>query len=89
MVKGKIPNIINLATNASLNTKTSDVKGEISNMTKPASTTAITAFENEIPNISDLVKKTDYNTKIIEIENKITDQDFDKCTTNQDFDKLT
>ena len=28
-------------------------------------------------------KKTDYNTKLIEIKNKITDQDHDKCTTNQ------
>ena len=34
-------------------------------------------------------KKTDYNTKLIEIKNKITDQDHDKCTTNQEFNKLT
>ena len=68
-IEDKIPDITNLATNASLNTKINEVKGEIPNITNLASTTALTAVENKITNVSDLVKKTDYNTKINEIEN--------------------
>ena len=38
---------------------------------------------------SNLVKKADYDTKIGEIENEILDQDHDKSTTTQEFNKLT
>ena len=70
----------NLDTDASLNAKTDEVKGEIPNITNLATTTTttLTAVENKIPNISNLVKKTDYNTKISETQNKITDHDHDK-----------
>ena len=62
----------------------------MSNITKSATTTAVTAVENKIPNVSNLVNKTDYNTKISEIENKITtDHDHDKYITTQVFNKLT
>ena len=70
----------NLDTDASLNAKTDEVKGEIPNITNLATTTTttLTAVENKIPNISNLVKKTDYNTKISETQNKITEHDHDK-----------
>ena len=40
--------ITNLATTAALNAKINEVKGEIPNITKLASTTALTAVENKI-----------------------------------------
>ena len=62
----------------------------MSNINNLATTTALTAVENEIPNVSNLVKKTDYNTKISETENKIgTDYDHDKYIITQEFNKLT
>ena len=46
-VKGEIPNITNLATNASPNPKINEVKGEIPIITNLATTTtALTAVEN-------------------------------------------
>ena len=80
-IERKIPDITNLATNASLNAKINEGKSEILNITDLASTIALTAVENKIPNISNLVKKAGYNTKISEIENKITDHDHDKYIT--------
>ena len=68
----KIPDITNLATDASVNVKINEAKGEITNITNLATTTALTAVENKIPNVSNLVHKIDYNTKINETENKIT-----------------
>ena len=38
---------------------------------------------------SNLAKKTDFNTKINEVEKKITDYDYDKYITTQEFNKLT
>ena len=40
-----------------------EIKGEISNITNWAATTALTAAENKIPNVSNFLKKTDYNLK--------------------------
>ena len=88
-IEDKIPDITNLATNASLNTKINEVKGEISNITNLATTSALTAVENKIPSVSNLVKKTDYNTKINEIEKKITDHNHDKYITTPEFNKFT
>ena len=86
----KIPDITNVDTNTSFNTKINEVKKESPNITNLATTTALTVVENKIPNISNLVKKTGYNTKITEIENKIaTDHDHDKYITTQEFNKLT
>ena len=45
-VKGEIPNITNLATNASPNLKINEVKGEIPIITNLATTTALTAVKN-------------------------------------------
>ena len=90
IIEDKIPDIINLDTNASFKAKTNEVKGEIPNITNLATTTALTAVENKIPNVSNLGKKSDCNIKIIEIENKIAiDHDYDKYGTAQEFNKLT
>ena len=47
-----------------------EVKGEIPSITNLATSSALTAVENQIPCVSNLVKKADYNTKINEIEKK-------------------
>ena len=81
-IEDKIPDITNLATNASRNTKINKIKAVIPNIANLATTTALTAVENKITIVSNLVKKkTDYNTKISEIENKTTDHDHDKHIT--------
>ena len=54
----------NLGTNASLNAKINEVKGELPNITNLATTTTLTAVKNKIPNVSNLVKKPDYNCEI-------------------------
>ena len=56
-IENKIPDITNLAANASLNIKINEVKGEISNITNLATTSALTAVENKISNFSNLAKK--------------------------------
>ena len=55
-IEDKIPDITNLATNASLNAKTNKVKGETPSITNLATTTALTAAENKISNVSCLIK---------------------------------
>ena len=55
-VKNKIPSIINLPTNDSVNAKTNEVKGEIPGITNLATTAAFTSAEYKIPHFSDLVK---------------------------------
>ena len=60
-----------MATKASLNTKTNEIKGEIPNITNLTTTSALNAAENKTPSVSNLVKKNDYNTKITEIEKKL------------------
>ena len=73
-------------TNASLNAKINEVKGEIPNISNLATSTAFTTVENKTPNVSNLVKKPDYNVKIREIENKIaTDNYHGKYITTQEF----
>ena len=67
----KIPSITNLDTNAALNVKINEVKGEITTMANKG-TTALIAVENEIPNVSNLVKHIDYNTKTSAIEIRLS-----------------
>ena len=57
-IENTIPDITNLVTNASLNAKISEVKGEIPNITNLATTSALTATENKIPSVSNVIKKT-------------------------------
>ena len=88
-IEDKIPDITNVATNASLNAKINEVKSEIPNLTNLATTSALTAVENKITSVTNLVKKTDYNTEISEIEKKITDPNQDKYITIPEFNKFT
>ena len=81
--------ITNLGTNASLNAKINEVKGEIPSITNLATTIALTVVVNKIPIVSNLVKKTEYNTKINEIEKKVADHNHDKCITTPEFNKFT
>ena len=62
-IEEKIPDITNLATNTTLNTKINEVKSEIPKITDLATTAALTAVEDKMPNVSDLVKKTKYDAK--------------------------
>ena len=55
-IEDKIPDITNLATNASFNAKINEVKGEISSITNLGTTSALTIAENKIPNVSNLIK---------------------------------
>ena len=83
IIEDKIPDITNLATNASLNAKINEVKDEITGITNLATTAALTTVEIKIPNISNLVKKADYDAKISEMENKyFTTSDYRKFTSN-------
>ena len=51
-IEDKIPHITNLATNASLNAKIIEVKGEITNITNLAATSALTDVENKMPDVT-------------------------------------
>ena len=55
------------------NSKVSEVEGKIPIISGLATTSALTAVENEIPDVSSWVKKTDFNTKVTETEGKIPD----------------
>ena len=71
-IEDKIPDITNLATNASLNAKINEVKGEIPNITNFATTTtttALTVVKNKIPNISKLVKTI--TQKLMQLKRKL------------------
>ena len=54
-----------------------------------ATTSALSAVENEICSVSNFVKKTDYAAKVNEIEKKFTDRTYDKYITTPEFKKLT
>ena len=51
--------LTNLGTNASLNAKINEARGEIPNITNLATTSAFNDAENKIPSVSNLIKKTD------------------------------
>ena len=61
-IEDKIPNITNLAINASLNAKINEVKGEIPNITNLATNVSLNAKINyvkgEMPNITNLATTT-------------------------------
>ena len=65
----EILDITNLASNASLNAKVNEVKGEIPSIANLTTTSALANDENRIPNVSDLVKRVDCDAKISEMEN--------------------
>ena len=53
------------------NTKITEIKGKIRDISTLATKTALTTVENKTSSVNDLVKKVDYNTKVTEIENKL------------------
>ena len=65
-IEDKITDVANLETKTTPNAKINEIKGEIPNITKLATT----ILENKTPNITNF-KKTDYNTTISETEQKI------------------
>ena len=73
-----MPSILNFATNASLNAKISDVKGETPTITNLATSSALTGGKNKIPTVNKLNKKTEYKAKINEIGIKITNHNLNK-----------
>ena len=54
-----------------------------------ATTSSLTAVENNVLTVSNLFKKTDYNVTITENENKIANYDHDKYISTREFNKLT
>ena len=71
-VKGEMPSITNLATNAVLNAKINLIKGEIPNITNLATTSALTAVENKMPKASNLVKKKlTITEKLVKLKRKL------------------
>ena len=54
-IEGRIPDITNIATNASLNAKINEVKGEMPNIFNLATISAPTTVEKKIPSVSNLV----------------------------------
>ena len=70
-IEDKIPNITNLATNATLNAKINEVEDEIRTIINLATTAALTTVENKTPNACDLVRIADYDTTDIVFLHKL------------------
>ena len=93
-IEDKIPDITNLATNATPNAKINEVKNEILNITNFATTTALNAklnqFKNKIPNITNLATTTTTTTTtttaLTAVVNKILGHS--NYITNPEFNKL-
>ena len=68
LLEDKIPDITNLATNASFSAEINEVKGETFNITNSATNTALTAVENKIPDVIDLVKKLTITQKLMKLK---------------------
>ena len=64
-IEDKIPDITNLATNASLNTKINEVKREVRNIINLPTTNYLTAVENKVLIVSNLIKKTDHTDQLL------------------------
>ena len=83
----KIPDITNLATNATLNSRIKEVRNEMPKITNLATSTAlndkINEVENKIPNITNLAT----TTAVTALENKIPDHS--KYVTTPEFNKIT
>ena len=83
----KIPDITNLATNATLNSRIKEVRNEMPKITNLATSTAlndkINEVENKIPNITNLAT----TTAVTAVENKIPDHS--KYVTTPEFNKIT
>ena len=54
-----------------LNAKITEVEGKIASISGLATSSALTAVENQMPDVSGLIKTPDFNTKVTGIEGKI------------------
>ena len=70
-VEDRIPDITNLATNATLNAKMNEVKNEIPSITNLATTAALNAKINEVKNKIPSITKLATTTALTAVENKI------------------
>ena len=85
----RIHNTSRLVQKSDYNAKISELEKKQPSISGLATTSALTAVENEIPSVSNLVKKTDYDTRISELEKENTDHKHDKYITTPEFNKLT
>ena len=91
-IEDKMPDITNLATNATPNAKINEVKNEILDITNFATTTALNAklnqVKNKIPNITNLATTTTTTTTtaLTAVVNKILGHS--NYMTNPEFNKL-
>ena len=69
-------------------TKLTEIKDKIPDISSLATKTALTTVENKIPNINNLVEKTDCDTKTTEIKKKLTNRNHDKYITTPEFNTL-
>ena len=67
----RIRNTSRLVQKSDYNAKISELEKKQPSISGLATTSALTAVENEIPSVSNLVKKTDYDTKISELEKNL------------------
>ena len=70
-IEDDIPDIFNLATNASLNSKINEAKGEVPSITNLETITVLTAVENKTANVSNLVKKLTITQKLVKLKIKL------------------
>ena len=70
-IADKIADFIHLATNASLNAKINEVKGEMSSINNLATMTALKVVENRRSNVSNLVKKLTITQKLVKLKTKL------------------
>ena len=87
-IEHKTPDILNLATNTTLNAKINEVKNEIPSNTNLATTSALNAningIKNKISNINNLHLATTNTTDLTAVENKILNvSNFDKTDYNR------
>ena len=86
-VKGEIPSMTNLATNASFNGKIDQVKNEIPNITNLATTTtALTVVENKIPDDSKYINTAENFTARLKQSNLVNKGDIADFVKKRDFD---
>ena len=86
-IEDKIPDIINLATNTSLNAKTNKVKNEKTRISNLATIAAINAKINEVKNIIPNITNLASNADLTADEYKIPDHS--KYINNPELNKLT
>ena len=70
-IEDDILEIFNFATNASLNAKINEVKGEVPSITNFDTITVLTAVENKTANVSNLVKKLTITQKLVKLKIKL------------------